>query len=67
MAQFQLYVWGEAFGLESIDVDCLAAIKYCTQTFHNSGLADQWEVIPSSDPSVCQSCTHPIPMPSCPP
>ena len=55
MAQFQLHVWGGAFGLESIDFECLAAIKYCTQAFHRSGLDDQWEVVPSSDPSVCPS------------
>ncbi|MBE3112421.1 MAG: hypothetical protein IMZ46_18250 [Acidobacteria bacterium] len=59
MAQFKLYVWGGAFGLESIDVECLAAIKYCTQTLDRSGLADQLEIIPSSDPSVCPSRTRP--------
>lgn len=59
MAQFELYVWGAAFGLESIDVECLAAIKFCTQTFVHAGLADQWRIIPNSDPSVCPSRTAP--------
>ncbi|SPO02411.1 uncharacterized protein DNG_05084 [Cephalotrichum gorgonifer] len=59
MAQFQLHVWGPAFGLDSIDVECLAAIKYCSQTFHYSGLADDWKIIPSGDPTICPS--HQLP------
>ncbi len=28
----QLYVWGPAFGLPSLDAECLAAIAYLAQT-----------------------------------
>lgn len=62
MSKFQLHVWGGAFGLESIDVECLAAIKYCSQVFGRAGLDDQWEIIPSSDPSICPSRTR-LPVP----
>ncbi|CAI7618704.1 unnamed protein product [Penicillium manginii] len=44
----QLHVWGPAFGLPSIDAQCLAAIAYCSLALPK----DSWEVVASSDPSV---------------
>ncbi|KAL3958724.1 hypothetical protein ACCO45_006886 [Purpureocillium lilacinum] len=45
-----LHVWGPAFGLPSIDAECLAIIAH----FHHSGLpSTAWRLIPSNDPSIC--------------
>ena len=44
----ELYVWGEAFGLPSIDPDCLAIIAYLQKAAPSS----TWHLIPSNDPSV---------------
>ncbi|PTB40482.1 uncharacterized protein TrAFT101_005667 [Trichoderma asperellum] len=46
-----LHVWGSAFGLPSIDAECLAIITY----FHNALPASSWRLIPSNDPSVSPS------------
>ncbi|PKS08288.1 hypothetical protein jhhlp_005232 [Lomentospora prolificans] len=53
MALFELHVWGKAFGLESIDAECLAAIKFCSQAFR--GRSHEWSLVESNDPSVCPS------------
>ncbi|KAL7943120.1 Tom37 C-terminal domain-containing protein [Trichoderma barbatum] len=47
----QLHVWGPAFGLPSIDAECLAIIAY----FHNALPLGSWSLIPSNDPAVSPS------------
>lgn len=44
----ELYIWGPAFGLPSIDAHCLAAVYY----FQKSLPAGAWSLIPSSNPHV---------------
>ncbi|OBS26755.1 hypothetical protein FPOA_00697 [Fusarium poae] len=51
----ELHVWGSAFGLPSIDPECLAVITY----LHSSNPASAWRLIPSNDPSVSPSNTLP--------
>ncbi|UKZ48991.1 hypothetical protein TrVGV298_003229 [Trichoderma virens] len=46
-----LHVWGPAFGLPSIDAECLAIIAY----FHNALPSSSWRLIPSNDPAVSPS------------
>lgn len=46
-----LHVWGSAFGLPSIDAECLAVITY----LHNAMPSSAWRLIPSNDPSVIPS------------
>ncbi|KAL2757074.1 hypothetical protein ACRALDRAFT_1075766 [Sodiomyces alcalophilus JCM 7366] len=48
MSIFELHVWGPAFGLPSIDAECLAAIAYLHYTLPSS----EWTLTPSSDPSL---------------
>ncbi|KAI9810177.1 MAG: hypothetical protein M1827_006623 [Pycnora praestabilis] len=43
----ELHVWGPAFSLPSIDVQCLATIAYFTQSVPKG----EWALIASSDPS----------------
>ncbi|KAM0556748.1 hypothetical protein ACHAPJ_005807 [Fusarium lateritium] len=50
-----LHVWGSAFGLPSIDPECLAIITY----LHSSLPVSDWRLIPSNDPSVSPSNTLP--------
>ncbi|KAF4978964.1 hypothetical protein FZEAL_4761 [Fusarium zealandicum] len=50
-----LHVWGSAFGLPSIDPECLAIITY----LHSSLPASAWRLIPSNDPSISPSNTLP--------
>ncbi|KAH7273574.1 hypothetical protein NW759_000213 [Fusarium solani] len=50
-----LHVWGSAFGLPSIDPECLAIITY----LHISLPASAWRLIPSNDPSISPSNTLP--------
>lgn len=45
----ELHVWGPAFGLPSIDAQCLATIAYFTQTVPKT----EWVLVASSDPAVC--------------
>ncbi|KAJ8121374.1 hypothetical protein ONZ43_g2155 [Nemania bipapillata] len=45
---FQLHVWGLAFGLESIDPECLAAIA----AFRHILREDEWSLIASNDTSL---------------
>ena len=51
MASFELHTWGPAFGLPSIDAECLAAIAY----LHHAIPSSEWTLIPSSDPSFTPS------------
>ncbi|KAK7914792.1 hypothetical protein PG985_012495 [Apiospora marii] len=44
----ELHVWGEAFGLPSIDPECLAAISY----LHHAVPRSEWSLIASNDVSV---------------
>jgi len=46
---FELHTWGPAFGLPSIDPECLAAIAYLDTCLH----PDEWILSPDSDPDVC--------------
>jgi sorting and assembly machinery component 37 len=43
----QLHVWGPAFGLPSIDADCLAAIAYLRRVLPR----DEWVLVPTSEPA----------------
>lgn len=45
MANLELHVWGPAFGLPSIDVECLAAIAYFSYVVP----AGRWSLIASND------------------
>lgn len=45
----ELHIWGPAFGLPSIDPQCLAAVCYLKQTLPD----DAWSLIPSSNPNIC--------------
>lgn len=48
----ELHVWGEAFGLPSIDPECLAAISLLHHTVPRS----EWSLIASNDVSVSPDC-----------
>ena len=52
-----LYIWGPAFGLPSIDAECIATVAYCHLTLgaHESVA---WSVVPGHDPAVlsCGMC-----------
>jgi sorting and assembly machinery component 37 len=45
---FELHIWGPAFGLPSIDAQCLAAVLFMRQSLGQK----EWILIPSSDPHV---------------
>ncbi|KAK2629055.1 hypothetical protein QTJ16_002158 [Diplocarpon rosae] len=45
----ELHVWGPAFGLPSIDPQCLAAIAFLQQTVPRG----KWQLVASSDPALC--------------
>jgi sorting and assembly machinery component 37 len=44
----ELHVWGPAFGLPSIDAECLAAIAYLRHCLNDG----EWVLVASSDTSV---------------
>ncbi|KAL8827173.1 MAG: hypothetical protein Q9170_007115 [Blastenia crenularia] len=44
----QLHVWGPAFGLPSIDPQCLATIAYLSQAIPQG----EWELVASSNPTL---------------
>jgi sorting and assembly machinery component 37 len=44
----ELHIWGPAFGLPSLDAQCLATVYY----FQKSLPVDAWSLIPSSNPHV---------------
>lgn len=48
-----LHVWGPAFGLPSIDAECLAIIAY----LRHAAPSDSWSLIPSNDPAISPSRT----------
>lgn len=48
-----LHVWGAAFGLPSMDPECLAIITY----LHNALPTSAWRLIPSNDPAISPSST----------
>lgn len=55
----QLHVWGPAFGLPSIDAECLAAIAYVAQTLSPA----DYQLIqssPSAVPTRTLTFTFPI-------
>ncbi|KAI0190887.1 outer mitochondrial membrane transport complex protein-domain-containing protein [Xylaria flabelliformis] len=52
---FQLHVWGPAFGLESIDAECLAAIAAFRHIFPN----DAWSLIASNNTYLSPDHTLP--------
>ncbi|KAJ0122462.1 mitochondrial import receptor subunit [Diaporthe amygdali] len=54
MVLFRLHVWGPAFGLASIDAECLATITYLA----NALQGDQWEIVATSPSGVP---THSLP------
>ncbi|KAF9870248.1 hypothetical protein CkaCkLH20_12334 [Colletotrichum karsti] len=51
MEPLELHVWGPAFGLPSIDAECLAAIAY----LHTALPSSEWRLVPSNDPAVDSS------------
>lgn len=47
----ELHVWGPAFGLPSIDPQCLATIAYFSLAIgSNNGGSDKWVLVADSDP-----------------
>lgn len=52
----ELYTWGPAFGLPSIDPQCLATIAYLSYALP---LRDEWVLIPISDPTVSPNSEFP--------
>ncbi|KAM5442889.1 hypothetical protein MferCBS31731_002275 [Microsporum ferrugineum] len=56
----ELHVWGPAFGLPSIDPQCLAAIAYFSLAIGtNNGRPGEWVVVADSDPGNVP--THELP------
>lgn len=49
-----LYIWGPAFGLPSIDPECLAILLY----LDNALPSDSWRIIPCNDPSISPLSMH---------
>lgn len=56
----ELHVWGPAFGLPSLDPDCLAIITYFTYAVPKAG----WKLIPSSPSATPSRMSIPRPAPS---
>ncbi|KAI4179801.1 MAG: hypothetical protein L6R41_007631 [Letrouitia leprolyta] len=50
----QLHVWGPAFGLPSLDPQCLAAIAYLSKAVPQA----EWELIASSDPLLSPTSSY---------
>ena len=44
----ELHVWGPAFGLSSIDPECIATVIYCQRVIPEG----QWRLVASYDKSV---------------
>jgi hypothetical protein len=44
----ELHVWGPAFGLPSIDAECIATIAYCQRVVPQG----QWSLVAEHDASV---------------
>ena len=45
---FELHIWGPAFGLPSIDAECLATIAYLRHCLDDG----KWVLVATSDPSI---------------
>ncbi|KAF1933823.1 uncharacterized protein M421DRAFT_414878 [Didymella exigua CBS 183.55] len=52
----ELHVWGPAFGLPSIDPECIATVTYCQQVIPQ----EQWSLVASYDRSVGLTESLPI-------
>lgn len=48
----ELHTWGPAFGLPSIDPQCLATIAYFSLALSSSSSKEEWVLIPDSDPKI---------------
>ncbi|RMD44346.1 hypothetical protein DV735_g817, partial [Chaetothyriales sp. CBS 134920] len=46
---YELHIWGPAFGLPSIDAQCLATVAYLS---HCLSRREGWVLIPTSDPAL---------------
>ncbi|KAF8452963.1 outer mitochondrial membrane transport complex protein-domain-containing protein, partial [Terfezia claveryi] len=58
----ELHIWGPAFGLPSIDPECLAAIAYfrCIPDLNpRSPTPKPWRIVPSSNPLLSPTRTLP--------
>jgi hypothetical protein len=44
----ELHIWGPAFGLPSIDAECIATVAYCQRVVPKG----QWSLVTSYDTSV---------------
>ena len=44
----ELHVWGPAFGLASIEAECIATIAYCHRVIPEGG----WSLVASHNPTV---------------
>jgi len=44
----ELHVWGPAFGLPSIEPECIATIAYCHQVITTG----QWSLVAEHHPSI---------------
>jgi sorting and assembly machinery component 37 len=55
----ELHIWGPAFGLPSIDAECIAAVAYL---HHAAASPTDWRLVPSNDPSgSADSTSSPLP------
>ncbi|KKA26568.1 hypothetical protein TD95_004256 [Thielaviopsis punctulata] len=52
--EYVLHIWGPAFGLASIDAECLAAVTLIMQSVSREGWK-KWQIVANSDASVCPS------------
>lgn len=52
-----LHIWGPAFGLPSIDPECVAAVAYLQAAASSSS---DWRLIPSNDPSLAPASASSI-------
>jgi hypothetical protein len=58
MAPLRLYVWGPAFGLASLDAECLAAIAFLARTLSSA----EYRLIRSSPSAVPTRTVPPCPV-----
>jgi hypothetical protein len=45
---FELHIWGPAFGLPSIEPECIATVAYCQRVLPKG----QWALVADHDTSV---------------
>ncbi|KAL2352999.1 Tom37 C-terminal domain-containing protein [Cryomyces antarcticus] len=55
----ELHVWGPAFGLPSIDAECIAAACYLKQCLSSDTEEDKWTIVAGHDPSSNPSGASP--------